>query len=490
MRREELNNTIASKPHRLHPLWILFSIGELIKELIIPVVIYLINIGSESLLMTIGKIGVILFVVFRMTSILFEWWNFHYFFYNNELRVQNGRFMKKKRFIPLDRIQGVQINSNFLHRFFGLTSITIDTAATEGDSSVKLVLIKRSEALRIQEYVAQKPPVPNQPAEKETLVEADNLQPSDCKEIKYRVSGKEIIHASLTSFSFAAVIPMLVGLLFKINEILTLEKYFDDALKFVQSAWTWMIVFGIVLFFVSVVFGMVLTYLRFGRYIVQTDAERIYIQKGVLNQSEWMIEKRRVQAVKFKKSFIRRLFGIVEVELVCAGAFGDEAVESNLLFPFISEKKALQLLPDIVPAFKVSENMNKLPQSALWVKCLRPSYFWIVVTAVLVYIWPDKWYFSILLLAIIMCLRILNFYNSRFAVDDRFIQMRSGSFSSEMFVTTKQKIEQLSVTESWLQRKAGLATLDIATRGTPIHHAESADIPKEAAVRYYLWYGN
>ncbi|MBM7583677.1 putative membrane protein [Bacillus pakistanensis] len=482
----ELKTDRAMISSRLHPLWILFSIILSIKEIILPALFFFIFQADSTASWTIiGKWGVLVFFIYRMVSIIFEWWNFSYSFSEKELQIVDGKFVKHKRFIPLERIQNVQSNTHYFQRIFGLTSITLDTSATSSDSSVKLALIKQAEADKIKDYLTLKA---RDVQSGENMVSEVKNEKESKRKVHYKITKKEIITSTFTSFSLLALFPLLVGLFFKINEIISIDSYAEDFLNYLQKEWVWMIVTGLILILLSMCFGMMMTYIRYGNYLVTTEEDRIIIQKGVLNQTELTVLKDRVQAVKYNKSFIRRWFGIVEVELVCAGAFGDETIESNVLFPFISERKALELLPEILPNFTIVETMKKLPRAALWLKLFRPSYFWIIVTAILLFFWPDKWYLSPCLLTVILFLRSQNFTHGRHGLDQSYIQLNSGVFSVEKFVTSRKKIEQLSITESWIQRRVGLCTFQIVTKGTPVHHVAISDIPREEAEKYYKWY--
>ncbi|WP_191560962.1 PH domain-containing protein [Metabacillus idriensis] len=483
-----MTNESYLKPHRLHPVWILFSIGHLIKDFIIPIVLILVvNAKSDSLIMTAGRYGVAILLVYRIISILFEWWNFSYSLSEDELKIKEGRFVRQKRFIPLERIQGVQQDSPFLHRVFRLTSLTIDTAASAEDSSVKLKCISQSEAERIQEYLAGEK---HEQSEDEDAGVREEDEQKLLKKEHYSITRKEIIFASLTSLSFVAFLPVLSGIYSNIDDFFSIWNTAEQVLTFLEQTWLFLVITIFILLVISILFGITITYLRYGNFTVSADENRLYIHKGVLSHSEWMIAKQRIQGISMKQSFIRRWFGIVRADLICAGANGDEKIESNTLFPFIAEKRAIQLLPELLQDFIIKNEMNPLPKIALWIKLIRPSCFWIIGTAALLYFWPDKWYILIGLFVLITVHRILEYVNSAYLLDSTFIQLRTGSFSSDFFITKKSKIEQVIVTESWLQRKTGLAAVKIITRGTPMHEAEIRDLPKKESVRIYLWYAN
>src|SRR5690606_28173154 len=75
-----------------------------------------------------------------------------YWFEDDELRIESGLFVKKKRYIPFDRIQSLDYTEGIFHRPFGLVKVKVETA---GGSSMKkaegeLTAITKAAADRIK----------------------------------------------------------------------------------------------------------------------------------------------------------------------------------------------------------------------------------------------------------------------------------------------------------------------------------------------------
>lgn len=480
--------TYDKQDQRLHPLWIIFSVGKFMKEFIIPIVFFfLFKAGSQSMVIHYVKLALILYMIYRFISILLSWWNFKYVFTDKELQINEGRFVKEERFISLDRIQSVQLNTSFVQRLFGLTTLSLHTGAIDDKSTIKLEAISRKEAERIQRHLR----LSDIARMDETLPEVEEMTQKHSARIEhYEVTLKEILVASFTSFRFLALIPLLFSLYFKINEFFSLDGYKDTIITFFEKSWFILAIVICIILILSMLFGIGMMYVQYGNFRVASDYNRIFIKKGIFNQTEFSIPKEKVQAIKFNKSLLRRWLGIAEVELISAGVAGEEKIETNVLFPFISEKRAQRLIVEILPTFKIESTMVKLPKTALIVKLMRPSYLWIIAAAVVFYFWPTLWYILLIMLIFIVISRIVHYFHSGYLLSTPYIQLQSGSFSTELFLTTRQKIEELEMTESWLQRKFGLASLKISTRAKPIHVSTISDIPKEMAEHYYHWYAN
>ncbi|MDF1997564.1 PH domain-containing protein [Peribacillus frigoritolerans] len=214
----------------------------------------------------------------------------------------------------------------------------------------------------------------------------------------------------------------------------------------------------------------------------------MYIKKGVLDESAFSIRKEKVQAVEITQSIIKRVLGLAEVKLISAGSTGDEELETNTLYPFLSIERAYGMVEEILPAYKVERSMRSLSKQAFKIRMLRPSFFWILSTLAIYYFKPSLWYISLILLVLIYTLRIMDYKNSRYLLNDEFIQFKSGSLETSLFITKRSKVIQIEVERSKLQKLFGLATIETINRSKPVHHTKLQDVSVEYADEFYTWY--
>lgn len=472
-------------PKRMSRWWVFFLIIKSFRSIIIPLVITIFANGWEDFdFLTLLVIGIILFILFRTILAFLSWWNFKYVFTDDELQITEGRFVKQQRSISLDRIQSIQQNTTIFHRLFKLTTLSFQTAAQGDESTHKLEMVSIKEANRIKDHINDVKEKDRQEIEEEAEGEF-TLAPSK----HYEMSPKDIFFATLTSVSLFAIIPVMLTVINQVDDFLNLEKYSKALLNALENSMFIIAVLGVFLFILAIPIGFLTMYFRYGHYRVTSDEKRIYIKKGILNQTEFTISKEKVNGIVFKKTFIRRWFGLVEVDLVSTGELEQDKVETDLLFPFIGEKRARLLIPEILPSFTTGLTKEKLPKKSLLIKLIRPSYLWMISTGALLYFWIDFWFISLILFVLIVLLRIMSYVQSYHGLENPFIELQSGMFSIERFATKHRKIDMIAMKESWLQRRFGLVTLIVSVRSKPVHHATITDIPKEAAMRYYQWYG-
>lgn len=476
----DMNNIQLHTLYRLHPSYMITEGVSAIKGLIFPLILlWFVNANSDSTFSTIGKWGLLgLVFVFLGLTVLY-WINYRYEFHENEMRIIKGGLTKKEQSISYKHIQNVSKSTNFVGKWFGVTSLKFETEAHE-NSTVDLKMIKLDQAEQIQDFIASR----GSRFEEQEETSEEMTQ----KQLHYQVTNKELLIASMTSFSFLTLIPIVLGIFFNIDELFSLDGFVDTVWTFLKEQIVWMVVGMIVFLLISLVFGLIVTFLRFGKFEVSSDEERIYIKKGMLNTKEYSILRSKVQGVRVSQSIIRRMFGLVKVNLVCAtGGLGEDGEESTMIFPFLAQARLHALLQEIIPAYAYTPPKSRLPHEAKWVRLLTPSYLWLFGSLLIWFIWSHLWYLSPILLALILAVRLLDYKYTRYELNKEVTQAYSGGLYVEGTTTNMVKVDEVRIERSWLQRRWGLATLRIETRssqGTTL----IKDLPYVQADEYYQWY--
>ena len=69
-----------------------------------------------------------------------------------------------------------------------------------------------------------------------------------------------------------------------------------------------------------------------------------------------------------------------------------------------------------------------------------------------------------------------------------FIQFKTGSLQTTMFVSKRKKVIEVEVSRSRLQKQLGLSTINMVNRSKPVHHTMIKDVPELMADAYRTWY--
>lgn len=482
---------------RYHPLNILFDFWRLLKNAFFFVLfLFIINYDSSSAWINYGRIIFCLAVVLTVFSIIYKWFTQKYLLDDVSFHMYKGLFNKSERTIPYTKIHNIQRRQTFIHKLFGLASVVFETSMTDTNASIKFGVISQKELNELEARIHQSGSTNHDVVAYEAVPEAEKEEQVICnRTVHFRPTRKDTIKASFTSLSFLVLIPIIVSVSSEIEDIFDIE---DKAKTFLMSninSWWIISLFIVALVIMSVAFGVVRTFLRYGRYEIASDDKTIFISKGILEESTFTISKDKVQAVEVTQSLIKRMLGLAEVKLISAGSVGESEDETNSLYPFLPVQRAYEMLEEVLPDYEVTQKMYLLPGKSLWVRLLRPSWLWIIATIALFFFRPQVfdvkqawWIISVFLFLIIYIHRILDFINTRYMLNGGFIQFKTGSLQTTMFVSKRKKVIEVEVSRSRLQKQLGLSTINMVNRSKPVHHTMIKDVPELMANAYRTWY--
>ena len=465
---------------RQHPLWMIYALALSVKDIIVPLILYfIINDGGASPFGKIVSILLIAYILYKLITIPLQWKNNTYLFTDTHIEVQTGRLLANKRYVQLDKVQSYQEHASFFHRLFRLTSLSIILSANS-EEAIRLEAIKEKEAKRIiaqlQEHTTKKAP------EREEL---------DERKTYYQMSKQEILLISFTSLYILAVFPILLSVYFKVDEIFSLQSYTNKVIDFFRHTPILIALSVIGLLAFGIIAGYFISYIRFGNYTVAADEQHIYIEKGVFSKTSYTIDRHKINAVRIEKPLSKRIFNLATFRFVTLGDLLDETkLETDVLFPYINEKRGKKLLEEILPSFPFQTKKKSLPKAALFLQLIQPNYSLIIITFLTFYFWPEMWMLPAGLFIYLVIYRTIFFTTMKYIQRDHWLEISSGVFTRKTFLTSHEKIDHLKMSQSYLQKKLGLASITMITRGKPIFQKELQDIRIIDAQHIFHWYTN
>ncbi|MFB6803604.1 PH domain-containing protein [Peribacillus butanolivorans] len=473
---------------RLHPFKIPFELGKVMKgNLFFIIMLYVLNFGTEKTYMKVLQIGFLVYLVWRVISVILQWYTYKYQIKEGTVQITSGLISKSFRTVPFLKVQNVQRRTTLFHKLFNLTSLTFETGMTDDQGSVPFEVISQKEAKRLEQelsLIQELSVIEVDGTEEDTLEIVESVSE---KTIHFTPTKQDVLKASFTSLSFLALIPIVATIYNTLDDFFNMENA-EGLLATLLDTW-WIVTIALIgIIGIAVAFGIISTFVKYGKYEISSDHERVYIKKGVLDESAFSIQKEKVQAVEITQSLIKRMLGLAEVKLISAGSTGDKELETNTLYPFLSVDRAYAMIEEILPTYKVERSMERLSKQAFKVRMLRPSFFWILTTVAIYYFKPAIWYVSVILLILIYTLRILDYKNSRYLLNNEIIQFKSGSLETSLFITKRSKVIQIEVERSKLQKLFGLASIETVNRSKPVHHTKLQDVSVEYADEFYTWY--
>lgn len=446
------------EPQRLHPaamLEYLLKKGRTLLEILVPLVILWYGQKELREWMIPGLIAVlILFCLY----VFIYWSRFVFFVANHELRVEYGVLVRKKRYVPFNRIQGIQLTAGIVQRWFGLVKMEVETAAGANEVEISLVALSREQAQTLAKLLQV-----DSGEEKSASGPADLSVPP----LQKRLSTLELLGAASTSNGIGVVLALIIALLSQIDQFFpgldvyeTIGQYFLQAL-----GWSgWAIVLTVLTalgaaWFLSALAAMV----TMSGFTLQRNGERLLISHGLLEQKQISIPVKRIQALSVVEDVLRQPFHLGHATLTTAGYAGKD-MTANLLFPLLHRSQFLMVLQSFLPELATEGlQVNRLPSAALsryLIWTLSP--FLLAAVPLVIFVPGGVW----LVLPLMVLGLILGYARYRAAgyriYGDKLV-IRSRFLGLSTTIIPRMRIQSLDFSQSWWQARHALGTLTVST---------------------------
>ncbi|MCA1061073.1 PH domain-containing protein [Rossellomorea aquimaris] len=462
---------------RYHPAYIIVELVSTAKSLFgFYLLLFILKANSTAGWVVWGRYALLVATAWSILSIFAKWIFNRYELGTHSIIFKEGMFIKKQKNVAWNRIHSHKSHTTFVHRWFGLTSLTMETGANGDDATYEFPVITESEKNRILSYLEQK---------QETKESEEEILPD--RRIHFQTTRKDLIKASFSSLSFLAIFPLLSAVYFNLADFFAIEKSAESAWHYLLDHIWILIVLIIAAMSLSILIGFVKTSIKYGNYIISDDPERIYIEKGMGNEVSFSIPKNKVQAVRVEQTMVKRMLGLVSIKLISAGS-SEEEISS--FYPFMPKREAYDMLHAILPHYPIQEKMERFPLKVLWLKLSQPYYLTIAAAAGLWIFKQDWMWVAGVIFAVSILLRFLDYWFTSYSRHGSTVQIRKGGWLNETFITHRHRIQQMTVKHSWLQRKFGVATITFSNRAKPTHESLLYGVSKDEAGSLYEWYHN
>ncbi len=549
-------------------------VGTLILSSINVIIATIIGFGESSSFVVVATlIGAICGIVMLSVFIfILRWWSWRHLFCEigeKEFTLSSGIFNKKCVHVPYRRVQSVDLSASLIQRVLGICTLSIDTAGGVANKAVIVPYVQRFVAERIraelfsrklsalaevdkneavsaakserhilpslQAVAADGSPTAllDAPAELWKDMPAPFAGESAYADLsvsyEYGLSNKELLLTSLSNASVVGFVLVICASLIAyfvaptFFGLLDLDVFTPDA----SSVTVQMFGVGIpMLVTVGVVAVAIVTWMlsvlgicvSFGGFRARRCANRIEVERGLLQHQASSIDIDRVQSVIIKQGFIRRLIGYCELSLgkIDASSVDEKysqqhmsAVSGFVVHPCVKLDRVPEILNGLVPDYAdVPVDLHPLPRIALRRAIMRRAFLygsglWLAVTTSIIMVflllaysnpelatvWHDPaiyeaqevlayvaaglvilYVLSFMLFVIDVVGAFLWFQYSGFAYNERFMCISNGGFSCNSISFPRQKIQFGYTCANPLQRLAETVTICVRTaagvRGT------------------------
>ncbi len=468
-----------SERRRLHPVTILFTAVKTVKEAIIPIaaVIFAAFKDGFGLYETLFiAVSLIILLTFSISS----WYRFTYRVTDDELRIEYGIFVRKKRYISKHRIQSIDLTAGVLHRMLRLVQVKIETAGSgEGaDASIKAVGLPECEQLRTELKTA-----------------AASCLEEDAPAIatpKRKITRRELLVAGSTSGSAGVLLAVLVFGFFKVEQFIPAHIY-DSTLAWVISlSIAFIVMLAVVLIALLWLLGIAGTVIKYGRFTITQNGDELFLTRGLLEKKQITIPLKKIQAVGTEESMIRQPFGYVTVFAEVAGNTLEKGETfSNVLFPVMKANEVEDFLQRFVPDYSGHlTEMQSLPRRAAAYYLLRTMLLFVIIFAVTAYFLPQFIWVALILLAASAGLGFLRYKDAGYHWGESCLTLRTRRWSRQTVMIYNRRIQAFERKQHRVQRVQRLASvvLSIVGIGGSGRHFELRHMDETEADRLADWY--
>lgn len=468
---------IFGEKQRLHPAAILFNLLYALKEMIFGLGIGFVLSLRESVFYFFAF--ALIFIVFLLVSSFLSWLRFTYYIKDGELRVEQGVFIRKKRYISLHRIHKIDVTANPLHRLFKLAKVQIDTASSSEGSEVMLSAIKVKDAITLRRALKV-----GSTSATET---EEQYYPT------YKISWRRLFVAGTTSGSVGFIFVASLAGFSQLEEFIP-RRVFNATYQYMISLGIIiLIVLGLLLLFVLWLIGIANTMMKYGNFTIEKRDNELFIKRGLLETKELTIPFDRIQAIGLEQSIIRHPFRYVTVYAVVAGGSFDKNEAFPVLFPLMKEHEVASFLQRFVPDYPIEDMQGKmtLPRAALKYYVFRNVWLMTILFFIALYLKPTYSWIPLVLMIVCGWYGWLTYQHGAVCLDGQQLTIRTRRLLSKITITTyKGRIQSVTTTQHPLQKKEKLQTIHLSLIGSDglgthyqLKHLTASDAERMAA-----WY--
>ncbi|RAK15682.1 putative membrane protein [Anoxybacillus vitaminiphilus] len=468
-----------NEPRRLHPLAAFIQFLKTVRELILPLALFFIFGGEGE-----GKFVWFKYAVLVITLLgtlmggLLSWYRYTYRIEQGELRIEYGIFVRKRRYIPRERIQTIHVSAGIIQRLFGLVKLQIETARGGNEAEAVLTAITKAEADRI----------------KSALLADDLISYAQMEDafLRYEATMKELVIAASTSGSIGVVLSAGGAFFGQFDELIPYELFLQ---KFQQFTHLNMIIISLIVLFAIFLVWFISIFImvaKYGHFTVVKNGDDLTISRGLLEKRQFNIPIARIQAIRIAQNPLRQLFGYAAVYVESAGGLAEkESNYSTVLFPLVKVSKVNELLSMFVPHYSVPASFERLPSRAL------RRYIWRSVLPAVVLLLPISYFFQpwgYLLLLLVVPFAFLGYMRFKdagvYMIDEHSLSLRYRVFTKMIVLLRKRRIQTLESSQSIFQRKQRLATVHLFIQSGLLHskHFKVVDIDEAHMDAIQKWY--
>lgn len=477
---------MSKEKYKLHPISAVINFVKVLKDMIIPFIVVIAvngfggngNSGDWSSYIIYGVYAIIL--IFLLVSGIIKWKRFRYWFEEEELRIEYGLFVKKKRYIPFERIQSLNYTEGIFHRPFGLVKVKVETAGggatKEADAELTAITKVAAEQIKYEMLQAKN----KLPEELEESLEEQPLVKEEKRAI-FKMSGKDLFILASTSGGVGVFFSGLAVFASQFSNVIPYEAIYEEIVLFIRFG---ALIVALVIFVVLLIAWIVsvgLTFINYYEFTIIVEDDEIIITRGLLEKKKVTIPLSRIQGIRVVENPLRQLMGYATVIVDSAGGSLAEKDEKIRLLPLVKKANITPKLEEIFPELHFNPTLTKIPKRSRKF-FYRLDYIWMIpVAAAISYFFYPFGLFSLLLFPLSYGLGIWQQKTAGFYLNERQLVVQYRLFSKTMVWMEKRRIQSMTERTTLFQKRSDVSSIittiksGVTGASTTIPHIEKSD---------------
>lgn len=442
-----------SEFERQHPIAAVTRLASVLRQNIIPLIILLVYglSGTED---NYNLIAIGIGIVFAFVYGILSWWYYRFRIVDAEIQIQYGVFVKKKLYLNQQRIQVIDITEGIIQRAFGLVQMEIKTAGS-GTERASISAISRERALEIKAQLSSKKIAYSDGEEIQELSNDTEVQAT------WRLDGKELVYAALTSGSFGLIASIIGGISSQMNQFLN-----EDNINFVSNILPGLndilliVTIVAILILISWVLSFIAVLIQYMDFKVERMDNDIVITRGLFERKHITLPYDRIQAVKVVEGFLRMPFNRAMIYIESAG-FQQQKSKSVVVVPLIRKSEIPDFLNTFLAGYHLEEVSLKPPSRAFFRYLRRPVYLPLLITIPLFFFVSNSFAWFIIAIVPLIFLAYRSYHESGVFVGNSLMVVVKRFFNRSTIMVKKPRIQVAEIKKNPFQIRKNLASFDI-----------------------------
>ena len=454
---------ITRAPRRLHASAPVLDVLPYVQQMVFPALVLAVSIGIWGLV--VALLLAALLVLWRILA----WSRYSYRIESGMLRIEEGVLRRSIREIPLTRIQQVDLRRQLRHRVLGVVAVRIDTAGGGSGAEAVLNAVSNEDALELRSALLLHRPGEVEPGPPATQRSPDgHPRPVVAPDVVAQIGTRDLALAGVTGSGLLAGLSV-VGFAFLALEYLprdASEAVSEGAAGLVSSVFVLAAILAVVVpLWLAIAAGTSVVQ-NYGFTLVRYGND-LHLRRGLLDEREATLALHRVQAVWVNENPVRRMLGLVSVQMQSAGSgTSAEGEVSRLTVPLLRRADLPRLLELVAPGSTAVTELVPAPPAARRRSLLRAGVA-VLLSTLIVGILTGSPFAGLTLVALIPALWLgdASYRALGHALTTSTVVSRSGALLRNTALVPIAKSQSCRIVSTPFQRRVGLATLRLQVAG-------------------------